>query len=98
MKGPGDGESNHKSQIKNPFWPREVEMRNPKTLVGPSPVEGPHGGEMRRRIADCRERLRRKRAARRITERASPRIEDMTATVPEPAPRAFAFETGGEKP
>ena len=37
---------------------------------------------MRRRIADCRERLRRNRAARRISERATPHTDDFTAGEP----------------
>ena len=36
---------------------------------------------MRRRIADCRERLRRNRASRRITERATPHADDFDFTV-----------------
>jgi len=38
---------------------------------------------MRRRIADCRERLRRNRASRRITERATPHMDDFAAAEPE---------------
>lgn len=42
--------------------------------------------EMRRRIADCRGRLRRKRAARRIPERATPPTEAFAAAeVPDEA-------------
>ena len=42
--------------------------------------------EMRRRIAGCRERLRRERAARRIPERATPPTEMFAAAeVPEKA-------------
>ncbi len=40
---------------------------------------------MRRRIADCRERLRRNRAARRIPERATPPTGMFAARVPETA-------------
>ena len=47
-------------------------MRNQRTLVNSSPCEAYQGAEMRRRITGCRERLRRNRAARRITERATP--------------------------
>jgi hypothetical protein len=47
-------------------------MRNQRTLVDSSPCEAYQGAEMRRRITGCRERLRRNRAARRITERATP--------------------------
>ena len=73
-------------------------MRNRKALVSHSQTEGFHGVEMRRRIAYCRERLRRKRAARRIAERASPRIEGLPGEGPQTAPPAFAFEARGEKP
>lgn len=41
--------------------------------------------EMRRRIADCRERLRRNRAARRIPERATPPTELFAERAPEAA-------------
>ncbi len=52
---------------------------------------------MRRRIADCRERLRRNRAARRIAERATPHGEDSAAEVRELAlAPASAFEPGEE--
>ena len=34
---------------------------------------------MRRRIADCRERLRRNRASRRINERATPQTDDFAS-------------------
>ncbi|HEX8722383.1 MAG TPA: hypothetical protein VF736_17340 [Pyrinomonadaceae bacterium] len=57
-------------------------MVNQRTLVKVSPCEAYHGAEMRRRIADCRERLRRNRAARRIAGRATP----------------HTFETGEESP
>jgi hypothetical protein len=67
-------------------------MRNLKSPVSPPHGEGHEGAEMRRRIADCRERLRRKRAARRITERASPQIEDPTAEGPETALLVVGFE------
>ena len=73
-------------------------MRNRKALVSHSQTEGLHGVEMKRRIAYCRERLRRKRAARRIAERASPRIEGLAAEGPETALTVFAFDARGEKP
>ena len=62
-------------------------MRNQRTLVNSPTSEVYQGGEMRRRIADCRERLRRNRAARRISERATPHADDFdfTAEVPEMA-------------
>ena len=52
---------------------------------------------MKRRISDCRERLRRKRAARRIAERASPQFEDLTAEGPETALRVWVFEARGRE-
>jgi hypothetical protein len=58
-------------------------MRNQRTLVNSSPSSDYDGGEMRRRIADCRERLRRNRASRRITERATPHTDDLAADEPE---------------
>ena len=57
-------------------------MRNQRTLVNSPTSEVYEGGEMRRRIADCRERLRRNRAARRISERATPHTDDFTADEP----------------
>jgi hypothetical protein len=72
-------------------------MRNQKATVSPPHGEGHQGAEMRRRIADCRERLRRKRAARRIAERASPQSEDLTAEGPETAPLVVAFEARGRE-
>ncbi|HEV3470397.1 MAG TPA: hypothetical protein VG148_13810 [Pyrinomonadaceae bacterium] len=73
-------------------------MRKQKALTSPPHGEGQNGAEMRRRrIADCRERLRRKRAARRIAERASPQFGALTAEGPETATLVVAFETrGGE--
>jgi len=71
-------------------------MRNRKAPVSPSHGEGYHGVEMRRRIAGCRERLRRKRAARRIAERASPQLEVLTAEGPETALLGVAFEARGK--
>jgi hypothetical protein len=54
--------------------------------------------EMRRRIADCRGRLRRNRAARRIPERATPPTELFAAAeVPETAlSQAASCEGEGE--
>jgi hypothetical protein len=72
-------------------------MRKMKAVVSLSRGEGFQGAEMRRRIADCRERLRRERAARRIAERASPRIEGSAVEGPETALVA-AFDSLGEKP
>jgi hypothetical protein len=54
-------------------------MRTQKRPVNFTRGEECQGGEMRRRIADCRDRLRRNRAARRIIERATPLDEKMAA-------------------
>ncbi|HVF55816.1 MAG TPA: hypothetical protein VM934_06675 [Pyrinomonadaceae bacterium] len=45
-------------------------MRNSKGTADMLQDNGFHGAEMKRRIADCRERLRRNRAAQRISERS----------------------------
>jgi hypothetical protein len=58
-------------------------MRNQRTLLNSSPSSSYQVGEMRRRIADCRERLRRNRASRRITERATPQTDDFAPDEPE---------------
>ena len=58
-------------------------MRNQRTPVNSSPCEGYQVGEMRRRIDDCRERLRRNRAARRIAERATPHTYVSAEEMPE---------------
>ena len=63
------------------------EMREERTAVNFSTGGACQVLEMRRRIADCRGRLRRKRAARRIPERATPPTEMFAAAeVPETAP------------
>ena len=73
-------------------------MRSQKTPFGSQapnvfpPRDGYLGGEMRRRIADCRERLRRGRAARRIAGRASSPAEILPA---EKAETAGASATSG---
>ncbi|HEV2860253.1 MAG TPA: hypothetical protein VGX48_04540 [Pyrinomonadaceae bacterium] len=56
-------------------------MQNQKSLARPWQFDCYPGGVLRRRVADCRERLRRDRAARRIAERATPHGEDLTAEV-----------------
>ena len=74
-------------------------MRNQRTLVNSPTSDVYQGDEMRRRIADCRERLRRNRAARRISERATPHADDpdFTAEVPGMAlASATSAEGGGE--
>ena len=71
-------------------------MRNPKLATSPRD-EGFHGVEMRRRIADCRERLRRERAARRIAERASPPVEGLSDAGPETALVGCGLDRRGEE-
>ena len=51
-------------------------MRIQRTPVNDVTFELCQVGEMRRRIADCRERLRRNRAARRIAEQAAPHTSE----------------------
>ena len=61
-------------------------MREQRTAVNFSTGGACQVLEMRRRIADCRGRLRRDRAARRIPERATPPTEMFAAAeVPETA-------------
>lgn len=62
-------------------------MQNPNSLPRPLTFDCYPGGELRRRVADCRERLRRNRAARRIAERATPHASDLLAEAM-PAARA----------
>jgi len=52
---------------------------------------------MKRRIADCRERLRRNRASRRITERALPNTDDFERTACEIAHAPAEAEVCEEK-
>lgn len=61
-------------------------MREQRTAVNFSTGSAYEVLEMRRRIADCRDRLRRNRAARRISERATTPTEMFAAAdVPETA-------------
>jgi hypothetical protein len=60
--------------------------------VSSSPVEAYQGAEMRRRINDCRERLRRNRTARRISERAIPQTFDFAEDVPDLALASAGFD------
>ena len=52
---------------------------------------------MRRRIADCRERLRRNRAARRIPERAAPQTFEFAEELPEMLPASAGFDAREEE-
>lgn len=72
-------------------------MRNQRMPADPSPCEGYQGAEMRRRITDCRERLRRNRAARRIAERATPHTFETAEEMPELALAAAGTEVRGEE-
>jgi hypothetical protein len=46
---------------------------------------------VRRRVTDCRERLRRNRAARRIAESATPHTYDFADEMPDTAPASAAY-------
>ena len=72
-------------------------MRNQRMLAGSSPCEADQGAEMRRRITDCRERLRRNRAARRIAERATPHTFDSSEELPPLALASVGAEVPGEE-
>ena len=52
---------------------------------------------MRRRITDCRERLRRNRAARRIAERATPHTSEMAEELPTLALASFGTDVREEE-
>lgn len=73
-------------------------MREQRTAVSFSKVGACQVLEMRRRIADCRGRLRRNRASRRIPERATPPTERFAAAeVPdETLSRADICDAGEE--
>jgi hypothetical protein len=71
-------------------------MRNQRMPVNPSTSEVYEGGEMRQRISDCRERLRRNRATRRIAERDSSHTFDFAETEPEPALVSAGFDVREE--
>jgi hypothetical protein len=60
-------------------------MREQRTALNFSTGSACQVLEMRRRIADCRGRLRRNRAARRIPERATPPTELFATDAPETA-------------
>ena len=60
-------------------------MRNQRTMVNLSTSEAYQGIEMRRRIADCRERLRRNRASRRMSEHNTPHLNGRADEVSEAA-------------
>jgi hypothetical protein len=71
-------------------------MRTQRTPSNDSTLELYQGGEMRRRIADCRERLRRNRAARRISERATPQTSEFAEDPPELAAVSAGFDAREE--
>ncbi|MDT5296741.1 MAG: hypothetical protein QOJ76_3621 [Acidobacteriota bacterium] len=66
-------------------------MRNQRTQANSSASEVQQGGEVRRRVTDCRERLRRNRAARRIAESATPHTYDFADEMPDTAPASAAY-------
>lgn len=71
-------------------------MRNQKTQAVARTLDGYPAGELRRRVADCRQRLRRNRPARRIAERATLHVEEPPAEVPAPG-QASADGTEAEE-
>lgn len=73
-------------------------MRNQKAPLSFSPRMSYQGDEMKRRIADCRERLRRGRAARRIAGRESSPAEILAAGEPEMVGASATSGTLGDKP
>ena len=72
-------------------------MRTQRTQAHVSTFELEQGGEMRRRIAGCRERLRRNRAARRIAERAAPQTFEFAEELPELALASCGFDAREEE-
>ena len=72
-------------------------MRTQRPQANVSTFELYQGGEMRRRIADCRERLRRNRAARRIAERAAPQTFEFAEELPELALASVGFDAREEE-
>ena len=72
-------------------------MRTQRTQANVSAFELYQGGEMRRRIAVCRERLRRNRAARRISERAAPQTFEFAQELPELALASAGFDAREEE-
>lgn len=56
-----------------------------------------HGDDVRRRVAGCRDRLRRNRAARRITERAAPSAAEVPVDALEAETAAEGREARKEK-
>jgi hypothetical protein len=72
-------------------------MRTHRTQANVSTFELSQGGEMRRRIADCRERLRRNRAARRIAQRAAPQTFEFAEELPEMVLASAGFDAREEE-
>jgi hypothetical protein len=72
-------------------------MRTQRTQADASTLELCQGGEMRRRIADCRGRLRRNRAARRIAERATAHTFQTAEELPELALASGAYDVREEE-
>lgn len=73
-------------------------MRSNRTPVGLSQMNGCyHGEDVRRRVAGCRDRLRRNRAARRITERAAPGAAEVCAEASEVVNASDVREARREK-
>ena len=72
-------------------------MRTHRTQAHASTIEFYQGGEMRRRIDGCRERLRRNRAARRIAERAAPQTFEFAEELPEMFLASAGFDASEEE-
>ena len=72
-------------------------MRNQRMPVDASHGSEHEGGEMKRRITDCRERLRRNRAARRMSEHVTPHTDDFAAEAPATAHGFVAADVREEK-
>ena len=72
-------------------------VRMNRTSPGLSQMNGYHGDDVRRRVAGCRDRLRRHRAARRITERAAPSAAEVTVEASEAETASEGREARKEK-
>ena len=72
-------------------------MRNQRMPAGSSPCEGYQVAEIRRRVDGCRERLRRNRAARRISERVTPHTFETAEEMSELTLAAAGTEVRGEE-
>ena len=75
-----------------------MSTRMSRTPAGFSQVHGCyHVEDLRRRVAGCRDRLRRNRAARRMTGRAAPGADEVSAAAVEAATASVVREARREK-